>query len=81
MSYIKNVAISIDKLANSLLWGSNAETLSARAYRMNDKKKRWRVTRSIIDTLLFWDKEHCKASYEASVARKRAYLDKHRGKS
>ena len=47
---------------------------------MSSKKKRWRVARSVIDTLLFWDKNHCQASYEASVARKRAYLDKHKGK-
>ena len=81
MSYFGNVVISIDKLFNSFLSGSHAETLSARSYRMSTKKKRWRATMSVIDTLFFWDKDHCQASYDASVARKLEYLDKHRGKS
>jgi hypothetical protein len=81
MAYFVNNLIAIDKLLNTMLSGSHAETLSSRAYRMSGKKKRWRVVRSVIDTLLFWDKNHCQASYEASVARKRAYLDKHKGRS
>ena len=71
MSYLKNVAIATDQLANAILNGDPDETLSSRAYRMQQKgQKYWWWTAKAIDLLFFWQKEHCKQSYESELKRK-----------
>lgn len=59
------VLISIDQVFNALLAGYADETLSARSYRMSKEtnKKRWKFMRRFIDTLFFWQKEHCLQAY------------------
>ena len=73
MSYL-DIAIAVDKLANTLIAGSHTETISARAYRSSklvDKpKKRWIMARAFINSLFFWQPNHCAASYQASIDRK-----------
>ena len=72
LEYLKNVAIGIDQLINAVLGGSSDETLSAYAYR----KKDWRM--KVVNSLFFWQEDHCKSSYEAEVKRKQlpnAYRD------
>lgn len=65
--YVKNVLIWLDQGVNVILFlGYPDETLSARAYRHYlDGSKPY--LKKIIDTLLFFDKDHCKASYESEV--------------
>jgi len=71
MTYILNFLIALDQLANSLLAGAPDETLSSRAHRMRQKKQRyWGWTASAIDTLFFWQPDHCRLSYEQEVARR-----------
>lgn len=72
LSVIKNVLISLDQTINCVVWikgdgfGYPDETLSARAWRLREQSNAWRV----IDTLLFFDKDHCRTSYESEVLRK-----------
>lgn len=66
----KQVAIAIDQFLNTLLGGFADETLSARAWRLADKKRRWAVIRKCIDGLFFWQKDHCLNSYINEVKRK-----------
>jgi hypothetical protein len=62
MSYLKNVLIAIDQLINTLIGGYPDETLSSHAYRMDMKGiRKW--PRKLIDTLLFFDKNHCEDSF------------------
>ncbi len=69
---IKNVLIGIDQTINCVVWikgdgfGFSDETLSARAWRLRGQSNAWRV----IDTLLFFDKDHCRTSYESEMQRK-----------
>lgn len=65
--YVKNVLIWIDQGINVIFFlGYPDETLSARAYRHYlDGSKPY--LKKIIDTLLFFDKDHCKESYESEV--------------
>lgn len=59
MTYWKRVLISIDQLANVVVFdGSPDETLSARAWREQWKIRPW------IDRLFFFEADHCQASYE-----------------
>ena len=71
--YGYHVVIAIDQLFNALTGGAADETLSSRTYRgaiLADKpKKRWRVLYRLINGL-FFDANHCKASYESELSGK-----------
>ena len=71
--YGYHVVIAIDQLFNALTGGAADETLSSRTYRgamlAEKPKKRWRVLYRVINTL-FFDVNHCKASYESEVSGK-----------
>lgn len=79
MTRLKNILIAIDQLLNALLGGAPDETLSSRAHRAREAgKPGWRHVARIIDTLLWFDREHCRTSYEAECARRhlpRAFCD------
>lgn len=72
LSIAKNVLIGFDQTINCVVWikgdgfGFSDETLSARAWRLREQSNIWVV----IDTLLFFDKDHCRTSYESEVLRK-----------
>ena len=65
---MKQVFIAIDQLANTLLGGYADETLSARAWRAEqDGKIFGKIFRPLIDTIFFFDKDHCYTSYLSEV--------------
>lgn len=72
---LKQLLIALDQLANVLVAllcgykGWSDETLSAKAHRLElERGRTW--ARKIIDTLFFWDKNHCKESYESEVLKR-----------
>lgn len=71
--YGYHVVIAIDQLFNALTGGAADETLSSRTYRgailAKQPKKRWRVLYRLINAL-FFDVNHCKASYESELSGK-----------
>lgn len=71
---LREIAIACDQLANAILGGYACETISARCYRLRayapyTSMRRW------IDRIFFWQPDHCKASYEAQVARRNVPAD------
>ena len=63
------VLIAIDQLINTLLGGFADETLSSRAYRLElERGRTW--ARKLIDGLFFFDKDHCRTSYESEVLKR-----------
>jgi hypothetical protein len=75
MGLAKNFLIAQDQAINCLIridgeWGSPDETLSARAWRVQEKHPKWHVW---IDRIFFWDREgdirHCQLAYENEVVR------------
>ena len=60
---VKQILIAVDQLANTLIGGWADETLSARAWR-----EQWRI-RPLIDTVFFFDPDHCRASFESERLR------------
>ena len=63
------ILVALDQLVNTFLGGMADETLSARAWRNHLKGERtWLV--KVIDTLFFWQTEHCRTAYESEVERK-----------
>jgi hypothetical protein len=64
MTYGKRTLIVVDQLLNTLLGGWPDETLSSRCYRWaRDGVRAWPC--KLVDGLFFWQKEHCKSSYES----------------
>lgn len=64
MSYLLNLAIALDQLANVLLSGAPDETLSSRAHRMRAKGQPvWGWTAGVIDLLFFWQDGHCEGAF------------------
>jgi hypothetical protein len=67
--YIKNVLIGIDQLANTIFRGEPDETLSSRAWRLEQERgRKW--PRILIDLLFFFDKNHCYESYLSEIESK-----------
>lgn len=71
--YIYHVLIGADQFFNALTGGAADETLSSRTYRRavltEQPKKRWRVLYRLINGL-FFDANHCNASYESELSGK-----------
>lgn len=69
--FAKNILLSIDQFGNVLLLGSADETISARSYRegaLGDKKG-WKLMRSFVDKLFWFEPDHTKKAYEAEQNR------------
>lgn len=67
-SYLKQNALSVDQLLNTLTGGFADETLSSRAYRTEQNGKIFgKVFRPLIDTMFFWQDSHC---YKAFISEK-----------
>ena len=69
--WLKQSLIAFDQLLNAMLcFGWADETMSSVAWRM-EQEGRWfgKIMRPTIDTLFFFDKDHCRTSYEAERAR------------
>lgn len=69
--------IAIDQFFNTLVWsraegfGYADETISARAYRLGGAYPRtWGVFEYVIDTLFFWQVDHCRMAYLAEISRR-----------
>ena len=67
--YIKNILIALDQLLHALFCCEVDETLSSRAYRL-DKERGRKWPHLLIDTLLFFDRDHCYQSYLSEIERK-----------
>ena len=69
---LKQVLIAIDQLLNTFIGGMADESISARAYRNDSKtgKRRWRIARRVIDTLFFWEVDHCFYAFMSEVDRR-----------
>ena len=70
-AYAKSVGIAAEQLINAVLSGRPSETLSVRAYRLGvlDGRTGWRSVVWFINTLFWWQKNHCRGAYAAAVNR------------
>ena len=63
------ILIAFDQLINALLWGYADETLSARAYRHAEIKKDRQWPMKLINSLFFWQENHCEQAYMSEIER------------
>lgn len=69
IEHVKQFLIALDQVLNTIFGGWADESLSSRAYRLEQERgRKW--ARVIIDSLLFFDKDHCKESYESEILRR-----------
>ena len=76
--YLYHLAIALDQLLNATLGGYADETLSSRAYRrasVAQPKRRWRWAYKSINTLFFWQPDHCRGAYEMEAQRRHLPVD------
>lgn len=68
----RQILIAVDQLANAVCGGWADETLSSRAWRQRDRKRRWHYARIILDRIfevLIGEIDHCRLSYESEMTR------------
>ena len=63
---------NVSRFLNVLTFGHKDELLSARIYENSLTSPGWEVVRITIDTLFFWDNQHCRMNY---LWQKRGGLD------
>lgn len=56
-----------------LLFGHHDQTVSSRAY-VNRHRAGWRQTRKVINTVFFWQRDHCLHSYLSDLRYARQIL-------
>ena len=62
-------AVAFDQLLNTLCGGWADETFSARCWRLRESGRGWRWARKAVDGIMFWEKDHCRSSYENELRR------------
>lgn len=70
MSYFLRLSLAIDQLLNVLICNGEAdETMSSACYRMERDGRFWGFMRPVIDTLFWWQPQHCRMAYESEILR------------
>jgi hypothetical protein len=73
---IKQILIAIDQLLNTLLGGWADETLSSRIWRLYARDKlSGRILKPVIDTIFFFQKDHCYQAFLSEVNRRQLPRD------
>jgi len=75
MARVMQVLIAFDQLINACLSGWADETVSSRAFRCAGLKRRWFWTMRVIDTIFFWQANHCFLAYVAEQQRRQCPPD------
>ena len=65
----KQIPIALDQLVNTLFGGWADETISSVAWRKRNEGRGWALLRKMIDTLFFWQKNHCEQAYRSELDR------------
>lgn len=66
---IVQILVALDQLGNALLLGYADESISSRAWRRAPNSTGWKITQQCIDSLFFWQDEHCYKAFSAERLR------------
>lgn len=69
MSYLSKLSIALGQLINALFNGSPGETLSAACYRCRNYSVWRRLMYKAINSIYFWQLNHCRLVYESNHMR------------
>lgn len=59
LDYFTRIIAALSQLLNTLGGGHQNESISSRTHR-----RKWTRIEKLIDTVLFWETDHCKKSFE-----------------
>ena len=59
----EQIFIALDQLINTLFGGWADENISSVAWRKRHEGKGWALLRKMIDSLFFWQENHCESAY------------------
>ena len=65
----KQILIGFDQFVNTWFGGWADETFSARCWRLRNYSRPWSWARCIVDTILWFDKNHCMESWKSEQNR------------
>jgi hypothetical protein len=68
---MREVPQALTQLLNAITGGFSDESLSARAWRGRNARRRWRWWVAVIDRLFFWEVQHCYNAYMRELERRR----------
>jgi hypothetical protein len=63
------ILVALDQLVNTIFGGYAEETMSSRCWRLREFQP-YKTLRPVIDTILFFDPDHCETSYLNEVDHK-----------
>lgn len=66
---MKQFLIALDQTFGTLFGGMADETISARVWRESKSSVKWEVARKVIDSLFWFDEQHCFSSYLSEFER------------
>ena len=67
VNYLVRIAAWLSQGINCILLGGlHDQTISARAY-LNRDKKIWSLVYSGLNSIFFWQEDHCRSSHQADV--------------
>lgn len=73
------IALAFDQLANVVAGGFEDETISSRAWRMEQGgSRKWALLRRAIDALFWFDPDHCRTSFFNEHARLVSLVNRYR---
>lgn len=67
---MREVLQALSQLLNALTGGFADESLSGRAWRGRNARRRWRLWVAVIDRLFFWEVQHCYNAYLYEIERR-----------
>jgi hypothetical protein len=68
--YLRHLGVSLTQLLNATLGGWPDESVSSRLWRLSLRGSRAGVIGvAVVDTLFFWERDHCFKSYESERQR------------
>ena len=73
LDYFTRVLAALSQLLNTLGGGNQNESISSRAHR-----RKWTQVEKVIDSVLFWEKGHCKKAFENDLEYCHKFLLSHK---
>jgi hypothetical protein len=71
MAYLDNIFRCFSQTFNAVfLFGDSQESISARCWR-----KQWTIGIKIINTVFFWQNNHCRGAYAKDLAWAKSYIN------
>ena len=61
--YFFRLSIGFDQFVNVIFGGDPDETISAKCHRKRNDSKYWNGLRVIVNTIFFWQNDHCRGAY------------------